>query len=391
MPVSSRWSVAALGAGLALSLGAVPPVAVAVAPGSPAPAAAPAPSARSTASAAAPSDWRTRSAAVRDRVGVELPVREAVAQAIEPGDHVCVPTGFAAYVDGLVGGLELEELMFLVFSGALEFATYDALLHGTEADRRYDLTQDRQQLERTFRDAQRFWDAESADIQLVAMNGDILRDRARLTRLLVVLYGLSPQDAAAYADEVVRTVAEIPELRGGDNPIFSLNAFAFTAEGYTDPLISSIPDKIVVGDGILDALHSMGIGEVGPEAVLAHEFAHHVQFEKGLFDSPLTGPEATRRTELMADAMGTYQVTHKRGLARNARRVLQAERTFYQVGDCQFDNPAHHGTPNQRLRAATWGASVARSQRKRGRVLPALSVARRFDAVLPRIVAPDAG
>ena len=35
------------------------------------------------------------------------------------------------------------------------------------------------------------------------------------------------------------------------------------------------------------------------------EFGHHVQFEDGLFNSPLTGAEATRRTELMADAFGT--------------------------------------------------------------------------------------
>jgi hypothetical protein len=114
-----------------------------------------------------------------------------------------------------------------------------------------------------------------------------------------------------------------------------------------------------------------------------------VQFEKNLFESPLTGAEATRRTELMA-AFGTYFTTHSRGLALNAKRVLQGERTFYEVGDCSFDSPGHHGTPNQRLRAAQWGADLAASAHKQGHILPSLTVANRFDAALPALVAPDA-
>ena len=57
----------------------------------------------------------------------------------------------------------------------------------------------------------------------------------------------------------------------------------------------------------------------------------------------------------MADAFGSYFATHARGLALNAKRVLQAEQTSFEVGDCQFADPGHHGTPLQRLRSATWG------------------------------------
>ena len=387
MPLSR--SSAALGAGLVLSLGAATPAAIAVAP-EPA-----VPTVRAAASppVAPPSTGaqRARIASVDNRFDLDSPVRTALARAIDPEATACGPTEFDAYVAEVVGGLSLDELLFLVFSGALEFATYDALVYGTEADPRYDLTRDRQQLERTFRDAQRFWDVDTSDVQLVAMDGSVLRDRSRLTRLLTEVYRFGAAEAAAYADTVVTTITAIPELRDGDNPIFTLNAFAFSAEGHTDPLISSIPDKIVVGDGIVDAVETLGSGDVGPEAVLAHEFAHHVQFEAGLLTSSLTGPEATRRSELMADAMGTYQLTHKRGLALNARRVLDAEWTFFRIGDCQFDNPGHHGTPYQRLRASTWGASLARSHRPQSRVLPSRTVARRFDAALPSIVAPDAG
>ncbi|MGC4940496.1 hypothetical protein [Kribbella sp. DT2] len=37
---------------------------------------------------------------------------------------------------------------------------------------------------------------------------------------------------------------------------------------------------------------------------------HHIQYEDGLFDSTLPAPEATRRTELMADSFSAYFLTH---------------------------------------------------------------------------------
>ncbi len=136
---------------------------------------------------------------------------------------------------------------------------------------------------------------------------------------------------------------------------------------------------MIFGDGILDALDKTGFRDVGPSAVLGHEMAHHVQYEDNLFVTDLTGPEATRRTELMADAFGTYFVTHKRGLALNTARVIEAEQNFYNVGDCSFDNPGHHGTPLQRLAAATWGAGVAKAASNQGHVLPSLTLDALFE------------
>ena len=70
---------------------------------------------------------------------------------------------------------------------------------------------------------------------------------------------------------MIALVASIPALQGGDNPIFTLNAFAFSGEDETDPLFRSLPDKLIFGDGILDFLDAIGIGDVGSRAVLAHE------------------------------------------------------------------------------------------------------------------------
>ncbi|MFD2082855.1 neutral zinc metallopeptidase [Actinopolymorpha cephalotaxi] len=331
-----------------------------------------------------------------DRFGIDRsPARAAVLRAIDPGDYQCGPTDFDTYIDGLINGLSKDELKFLVaHTEMLDIPTYDALLYGSPTDSRYALRSDyRTQLTHTFRDVKRFWDIQSGDIQLMSMHGSIMGDPAAVSRVLQLPlgepFGQSPAEADQNAKEIAAAV-DSGMFDHGNNPLFTLNAFAFTAEGDPDPLVKGVPDKLIFGDGIVDALNAMGIGDVGPRAVMGHEFGHHVQFEDNLFESPLTGPEATRRTELMADAFGTYFATHARGLSLNTKRVLQAEKTFYEVGDCAFTNDGHHGTPNQRLRSSAWAAGVADAARPQGKILPSLTFADMFEKELPVIVAPDA-
>ena len=337
-------------------------------------------------------DWQSRSAAVDERLGIDRsPAREALDRVINPGDYECGPTNFDVYIDGLFAGMTDEDIDFLFSTPVLDLPTYDALVFGRSSDPAYALPSSHAtSLGHTFRDVKRFWDIESGDIQLHAMHGDMLLDPARISRTLQAVYGVPAAAADAFAADWSARIAATPAFDGGNNPLFTLNAFAFTGEGDPDPFVSSIPDKLIFGDGILDALQWLGIGNVGPRAVMGHEFGHHIQYEDNLFDSPLTGPEATRRTELMADAFGTYFAVHSRGLSLNAKRVLQAEQTFYEVGDCAFTNPGHHGTPNQRMRASEWGADLASSAQRQGKILPSLTVAEQFDVVLPELVAPDA-
>lgn len=339
-----------------------------------------------------PSDWDARRAAALKRVGVEpSAAQEALGRAIDPTQYQCAPTPLDAYVGSILSHVDHSKLSLVARLGGLDMPTYDALLFGSAGDPLYALTKgSRNELTTSFRAAQKFWDTDGSDIQLMAMHGDVLRDPARIARVYHVLLGLPEADASQLAAFLVHVVASDPGLAAGENPIFTLNAFAFSAEGDPDPLVASVPDKLVFGDGMLDALSAIGVGDVGPRAVIGHEYSHHVQYDKHLFASALTGPEATRRTELMADAFGTYFVTHKRGLALNAARVLQAEQSFYDVGDCSFTSDGHHGTPNQRLRASTWGASVAAQAQKQGQVLPSLTLDAQFEAKLPQLVAPDA-
>jgi hypothetical protein len=339
-----------------------------------------------------PADWRARQAAALERFGIDRSAaQEALERAIDPTQYLCAPTRLDAYVGNLLSAIDPSSAFVLSQLGAFDFPAFDALLFGTSGDSRYALDREhRNELTSSFRAAQRFWDTDGSDIQLLGMHGDLMRDPARLTPLIGFLYGVPESDAAELAGLVVKVVTGDPGLARGDSPIFTLNAFAFNGEGESDPVISALPDKLVFGDGMLEALAAIGVGDVGPRAVLGHEYSHHVQYDANLFDSPLTGPKATRRTELMADAFGTYFVTHKRGLALNARRVLEAEQSFYQVGDCSFTSVGHHGTPNQRLRASAWGASVAADAQKQGHVLPSLTLDAQFEAKLPELVAPDA-
>ena len=322
---------------------------------------------------------------------VEIPAVSAFQSAVDPSE--CGSTLLDSYFDDQLNAMTDEEFAFLVNHQdvLLGAPTYDALFFGTVGDPDYALGAHATQIRHTFRDLQRFWDIKSDDIQLMAMHGDMLLDADRIEKALSVM--VAEGDAAPMTPEQIRqeaeTVAAFMQSHGDfyDNPLWTLNAFAFSAEGDPDPLVAGLPDKLIMGDGILDAYDSIGLGDVGPRVIMAHEFAHHVQFELGVFDSGPSDPSAaTRRTELMADAMASYFGTHKKGLSLNRKRVADALLSFYTVGDCSFSSPGHHGTPLQRERAADWGADLASSARPRSMVLPSATVVKMFDEALPVII-----
>lgn len=334
--------------------------------------------------------WRAKLADASVDAPGEQPIEDAIRRAINPDDYQCGTTPLDDYVDAILADVDPFTLLFLLLLGGLDIPTYDALLFGTEGDPDYALPGDAKGLNKAFSKSQKFWDIYSEDIQLLGMHGETIVDLERSSRTYEVLYGLSEAEADEIAGLMAELVMEDPALEGGDHPLFTLNAFAFSADGETDPVIAAIPDKIVMGEGIIDAVNAMGLGSTGAQAILAHEFAHHVQFEAGLFESDLPAPEATRRTELMADAYAAYFAAHRKGLNLRKDVILQVQESFYNVGDCGFDNPGHHGTPNQRLAAGEWGADLAISAQKQGHVLTVAQLTDLFEAQLPVFLEPDA-
>lgn len=339
-----------------------------------------------------PADWQARLDAAKVKYGLQggqwQEIRDS---AINPGDYQCQTTELSQYANALLDDVQDPWNIFILsLFGGFDMPTYDALIYGKESSSNtFGVNgQYTQQLNSEMKNLKRFWDIDSANIELIPMHGaDVFTSSDRLSRTLSVLYGGTPEENLDLADMLIELVDSEPSLQGGANPIFTFNAFAYSEKD--DPAPLGITDRIIMGDGILQGMYKVNLGDVAPRGILGHEFGHHVQYQKNLFESDLTGPEATRRTELMADAFGTYYLTHSRGESLNAARVLKSEKSFYQVGDCSFTSSGHHGTPNQRFNTSSWGASIANEAPNQGHILPALTFDKLFEAKLPDLVKPD--
>ncbi|WP_394613288.1 hypothetical protein JNUCC0626_25485 [Lentzea sp. JNUCC 0626] len=311
-------------------------------------------------------------------------VQRLGAEAIDPADYVCSTStplrdwlaaqksDWAPTDQGLVDFVSQLPLLDTVLFPDEASSTFGPFTH---------------QITKTFRDLGKFWDVDPRQIRLRALRSTMLLDTARLTRVFTVGFGFDAATSAGLAANVVQLV-DVDRFDHGRHPAFTFNAFALdTAE---IPGVGKLPPQIVLGDGVLAGFQAVGLSDVAPQAILAHEYAHHVQYQRNLFTTDLTGPEASRRTELMADGFAAYYLTHARGANMQWKRVQRFVQVFSQLGDCKFDAPAHHGTPNQRVRAAEWGYGVADGARKQGHVMPTLFLARLFEKQLPLLVAPDA-
>ena len=93
------------------------------------------------------------------------------------------------------------------------------------------------------------------------------------------------------------------------------------------------------------------VGEFGLAYVIAHEYAHNVQFELGFYEL-LRPSDGVKAFELQADWIA--------GLCGNAvyregrydeQDVEQAISTAQAVGDFDFGTAQHHGTPDERRTA----------------------------------------
>jgi hypothetical protein len=340
-----------------------------------------------------------------DRDHIKLPARarkidqqfaEAARRAIDPNDYVCPPS--TPLIDYLIGTINESiqkepDVFFTLISLAADIVpTVDAILFETEAtpgSQVYGFSGEyTHRLIKTERDVKRFWDINSADIQMVALKGTMLLDVQRVAHTYEIAFGIPHAQALFLAGIVRSTLLQSITMDRGNYPLFSFNAFAVPGGG------PGFPPKVVMGDGVLEGYKAIGFDDVAPQAVYAHEFGHHVQFAKGYFNDPLATSgdpaEQTRYTELMADAFSAYYLTHKRGAALNKKRVAQFLEVFFNIGDCAFDNPGHHGTPNQRMKAAQFAFDLADQAQKQGHILTADQFHALFVAAYPSLVAPDA-
>ena len=317
---------------------------------------------------------------------------EFTTRAINPNDYVCsnesspvVAVLDAELTKTLSDPAEAKRLLDMYARFADLVPTYEAIYFQTPETPQYygyngDFTK---AITKSERDIKRFWDIPSSHIQVVAMHGTMLLDAERVYQTYILL-GFPPAIAEAYTKVVTESLAASTTMNGGNYLFWTFNAVSARGDGFTD--------KIVMGDGILEAFAQIGFGDVAPQAIFAHEFAHQIQFENEYFEDlgEVTPPEETRYTELMADAMAAYYLTHARGATLRQKRVEQFLQVFYQLGDCGFTSSGHHGTPNQRLAAAQFGFRLADEAQKQGHILTAEEFHALFLAYYPNIIAPDA-
>ncbi|WBQ02496.1 hypothetical protein [Kribbella sp. CA-293567] len=340
-----------------------------------------------------PAGYEAKFEATKARLGLhDSDLQQTAVQAIDPTDYECpATTPVTDWVDASIADWTMDDRLNAFIILLLDPITYDALFFPEPANQRffgldgeYTTT-----IKNSFKGLQGFWDIRSDDIETVPAHGDTLLDQSRVARALTAAHGFSAADAASLAGSIA-TIANQPKFDFGNHPLFTFNAFAWSAEGEPIPGAGLPRDKIVMGDGVLEGFRSLGLGDVASKAILAHEFGHHIQYERKQFVSALTGAEATRRTELMADSYAAYFLSHQRGAHLRWSRVQQYLETFYDLGDCGFDAEGHHGTPNQRRRAATWGLTLATVTFVPRYVLPTVTFGKLFDKVLPQLVRPDA-
>lgn len=307
--------------------------------------------------------------------------RELVKRAINPNDYECGPTVLDPYIDSIIADWVQLDFVLYNFFGSSVALDYAYVLGNANKDDYFGTTgQYTNAMNRNFKDLQRFWNIPS-DIELRDGHGNIYNDVAGVTYILR-LYGYSPTAAASNAS-FLKTVYGTPKYLNFNHPLLTFNAFAAPA----DPDFET-PKQIVMGDGIMQAYGDLGFSDVAPVAILAHEYAHQVQFAKNV--PFFANPESTRRTELMADALASYFLTHGRGSAMNAKRVEEFYQVFYSIGDCGFTSNGHHGTPNQRMKASQFGFKIAEEAQNSGHILTAEAFIALFNAELPTLVAPDA-
>lgn len=316
-------------------------------------------------------------------------------RAIDPNNYVCV--NGSPIIDWYVASLNdiqaavpgLWQYMYFNLSADLAVLFEPAFFESSATPQTYGFTGAfTNVMQRTERDVKAFWDIPSSDIQVLAAHGRIIQNPAKMTLMYEQILGAPHATAVGIANQLNSFAHVYPVLNGGDHPFFTLNAFAIWQIG------GGIPDKIVMGDAILEGFKAVGLGDVAPQAIFAHEFAHQIQNRRAYYNDPFanagSAAEQTRYMELMADAFAGYYLTHKRGAAMNKFRVEEFLQAFFQLGDCAFSDPGHHGTPNQRMKSSRFGFDVAAAALKQGQILTANQFHALFVAYYPTLIAPDA-
>jgi hypothetical protein len=125
-------------------------------------------------------------------------------------------------------------------------------------------------------------------------------------------------------------------------------------------LASSTDGTICFGVKLHEQQMTLSMGGTNIPIILAHEFAHTVA-RKYQLNLP------TKQNELFADYLaGCYMFYRNRSF--KSTDINAAFQAFYNLGDNDFSNPDHHGTPVSRSKCIKQGYNDCLNAMQQGRV-----------------------
>ena len=110
---------------------------------------------------------------------------------------------------------------------------------------------------------------------------------------------------------------------------------------------------------LLDRYQDQGLAVM---AVAAHEFGHIAQFRSGVDKRLVRYQSTVKRVELHADLLSGYFLGVRKR-QQPSISVWAAGHTLYRIGDYEFHDPNHHGTPDERVVAAEAGFKLGHDNR----------------------------
>jgi uncharacterized protein len=90
-------------------------------------------------------------------------------------------------------------------------------------------------------------------------------------------------------------------------------------------------------------------GDAALAYILAHEYAHAAQTASGFRTKNIT------KIELQADCLAGFYMGAMPNVTFDQKDIEEIAAIAYQVGDYEFNNRQHHGTPQQRAQAVLLG------------------------------------
>ena len=97
-------------------------------------------------------------------------------------------------------------------------------------------------------------------------------------------------------------------------------------------------------------------GDAALAYILSHEYAHAVQ-TAGRFM-----PRSITAAELQADCLAGYFMGTMPNVNFDLEDIKQIATVAHEIGDYEFNNADHHGTPEQRTRAVLTGIQASQKQ-----------------------------